>query len=229
MKTCPTCNRPYSDETMVYCLADGARLVNVSRKLDLDATWRLSPPAAEQSITQVPPTLAAHQTAEPKPLTTLQYQPGLQHAPQQPPQTADSTPRGTRSVLPWIFAIVVVLAGSGVLIAWIVTRSRGDSAVTQTPVTTQVPATSPEPTAEPAADPKVEAKTAKNSDKSQPVNVSSATAPKNSAAKSQGLVPLPSRKSGIANERKTDAVSVKKEKKKEEPRPTGESFIPVKP
>ena len=80
MKTCPTCNRPYSDETMVYCLADGARLVNVSRKLDLDATWRLSPPAAEQSITQVPPTLAAHQTAEPKPLTTLQYQPGLQHA-----------------------------------------------------------------------------------------------------------------------------------------------------
>jgi hypothetical protein len=33
----------YSDEQMIFCLADGAQLLNVKRNVDLDATWRLSP------------------------------------------------------------------------------------------------------------------------------------------------------------------------------------------
>jgi len=219
---------------MVYCLADGAQLVNVSRKLDLDATWRLSPPPPEPppiQRSQIPPTVAAHVTAEPRPQSTIRFQPELQRAqlelPRAQPLTSESSVSGTRSVLPWLFAIVLVLAGSGVLIAWIVTRNRTDASATQTPLATQLPSPTPEPTT--AAN--VETKTAENSDKAKPVNRSSGTGTKNGSAKSQGIVPVPVPllTPTVVHDRKSDAVSVKKEKKKEEPKPTGETFSPVKP
>lgn len=59
MKRCPTCKRTYADETLTYCLADGALL---SAPYDPEATERLaSPPPRDFPPTEVLP-------AEPAPL-----------------------------------------------------------------------------------------------------------------------------------------------------------------
>jgi hypothetical protein len=219
MKTCPVCQRPYADETMIYCLADGTQLVNVSRRLDLDATWRLTPARVEPPPTEIAPTVAARQTGEGKPQTTIEYSPAMHAARQVPSNTA--TVSG-RSVLPWIFllAIVVVVAGSGIIVAVILTRNRNAEAV-QVPTTTQQTA--------------VPANTNTNSvgTPGQQPGAPSVSATKANSNKTQAL--SPTRKTTLVPERRrrdtgTGPGTVTIEKKKvEPPKPTGESFIPVKP
>jgi len=222
MKTCPVCQRPYVDETMIFCLADGAQLINVSRKLDLDATWRLSPSVVDPPPTQIAPTVAAHQTEQSKPQSTLQYLPELQMA---APPSASVAARSTRSVLPWVFAMVVVLAASGILIAWILTRDRAAKGLsTQLPTATQQST----PTASTATTP------SGTTEKVQNANSGSVTKP--TSAKTQPIsaraliAPTPVRKTPSTSDRtKREAVDARREKKVEQPKPTGESFIPVKP
>jgi hypothetical protein len=51
MKTCPTCNRTYADESLTYCLADGSLL---SAPYDPEATQRLHlPPSSNSAQTEV--------------------------------------------------------------------------------------------------------------------------------------------------------------------------------
>jgi hypothetical protein len=51
MKTCPTCNRTYADESLTYCLADGSLL---SAPYDPEATHRLHlPPGSNSAQTEV--------------------------------------------------------------------------------------------------------------------------------------------------------------------------------
>src|ERR1043166_7563373 len=208
MKTCPVCQRPYADETMMFCLADGAELVNVSRRLDLDATWRLTPPKTEPA-----PTVAAPQANESKPQSTIEYRPELLVA---QPHTVTSVPHKSRSVLPWIFGMVVVLAGSAILIAVILTRSR-----------TSQPEQLPTATQQSTPSPATEMKTADKSIATSP-NVN-----KPRSASTQTAVP--GVKSLISSERRTserdrpkrETSKVTPDKKKEQPKPTGESFIPV--
>jgi hypothetical protein len=225
MKTCPVCQRPYVDETMIFCLADGAQLINVSRKLDLDATWRLSPSVVDPPPTQIAPTVAAHQTDQSKPQSTIQYRPELQMA---APASASVAARPTRSVLPWVFAMVVVLAASGILIAWILTRNR-----TEKGLSTQLPAATQQST--PASS---SATTSGTAETAPSVNANSANVTKRTSSKTQPIpaealtTPTPSRKTSSTNDRtKREAGDVRRESKKtEQPKPSGgESFIPVKP
>ena len=219
MKTCPVCQRPYADETMVYCLADGTQLVNVSRRLDLDATWRFTPARVEPPPTQIAPTVAARQTDEAKPQTTIEYRPEM-HAPQ--PAPANGPAAGGRSVLPWIFvlAIVVVIAGSGVLIAVILSRSRNAEAV-QGPTSTQQ-------TAVPSS-----TNTNSGGTSTQQPGPSSVSGIKPNSNKTQALAPT--RRTPIVPERRRrdtgtgPGTTTIDKKKVEPPKPTGESFIPVKP
>src|ERR1051325_4161177 len=153
MKTCPVCQRPYADETMMFCLADGAQLVNVSRRLDLDATWRFTPPKTEPA-----PTVAAPQIEPAKPQSTIRYQPELQGV---QPGTVTSAPIKNRSVIPWIFGMVVVLAGSGIVIALILTRIPSSQPEQPSTVTQQ---SVPSPT------PAIENKAADKSAATSPVN-----------------------------------------------------------
>ncbi|MFN2577369.1 MAG: PAN domain-containing protein [Pyrinomonadaceae bacterium] len=118
MKTCPSCNRKYEDATMMFCLQDGTRLVS-DVKND-QATWHLpqSPVTEPARAVPVPATTASPQatiTARPE-----QFQAKPQFAASQ----TNPEDRSRRSPLPWILAIIFVLGASGVLIAWIVTRSR---------------------------------------------------------------------------------------------------------
>lgn len=210
MKTCPVCQRPYADDTMIYCLADGSKLVNVSRRLDLDATWRLTPEKVEPPPTQVAPTVPSRPTEETTPQSAIQYRSELQGV---QPNIVNSVPDHGRSVLPWIFAMVVVLAASGILVAVILTRSRNSQSF-QIPTTTQQ-------TAAPAG---TETKT---TDK----QVNSTTANVNRSKSVNSQEPAPGGKFLIAsNRRMRDTPTVTPDKKKvEQPKPTGGSFIPIKP
>ena len=209
MKTCPVCQRPYADETMMFCLADGAQLVNVSRRLDLDATWRLTPPK-----TELAPTVAAPQVNEAKPQSTIEYRPELQMA---QPNAVTSVTGSGRSVLPWIFGMVLVLAGSGILIAFILTRTR-NSESQQLPTATQQSTPSPSPET-------------KSSDKSAATSPANVNKPRSSSPQTT----VPAVKALISSERPTSNERRKREtskvtpdkKKVEQPKPTGESFIPA--
>jgi hypothetical protein len=52
MKSCPACNRIYADETLTYCLEDGAAL---SAPYEPEQTQRLPPPRATTPATEVLP------------------------------------------------------------------------------------------------------------------------------------------------------------------------------
>ena len=214
MKTCPVCQRPYADETMIFCLADGAQLVNVSRRLDLDATWRFTPPK-----TELAPTVAAPQTDESKPQSTIEYRPELQAA---QPHTVTSVPQKNRSVLPWVFGMVVVLAGSAIVIAFILTRTPNSQSEQSSSATQQ---SSPSPA--------TETKTPETSTATSPVNAnkSKSTSTQGAAPGVKALISSERPRSTSGSDRpKRETSKVTPDKKKvEQPKPTGDSFIPARP
>ena len=130
MKTCPSCRKTYKDESMVFCLDGGARLVREGAAFDSNATWNLPRPG---------PTVASPRPTPPTAQSTITSRPDqLQMT---PPQVGADNTRGEsrRGALPWVFAIVLVLGASGVLIAWLVTRGRGDDVSGKYPAPTPVP------------------------------------------------------------------------------------------
>jgi len=123
MKTCPSCHRAYADESLVFCLDDGARLLRDGAAFDTDATWNLQTPAATvASPRPVAPTAQSTITARPE-----EFQ-------KAPPPVRRKESRS--AALPWVFAIVLVLGASGVLIAWLMTRGSGEETSSRYPSTT---------------------------------------------------------------------------------------------
>src|SRR5204862_8166132 len=113
-----------------------ARLVSDVK--DHQATWHLpqSPVTEPTRAATLPPTRAS-----PQPTITA----GPEQFQAKPRQTAASQgypeERSRHSVLPWILAIIFVLGASGVLIAWIVTRGRGNEPRTASNLPTPSPRT----------------------------------------------------------------------------------------
>lgn len=144
MKTCPSCSKTYEDESLVFCLDDGARLTRPG--VDANATLALPTPG---------PTVASPRPAPQTGQSTIVARP--EPFQMTPPQVTIDHPRSEsrRSVLPWVFAIVLVLGASGVLIAWLVTRGRADDTSvnrpTPTPVSGVMTTPSPEATSETAS------------------------------------------------------------------------------
>ncbi len=75
MKSCPTCNRTYTDASLNFCLEDGTPLVNPATGIDPNTTIRYTdprdtkPPAAEAYRPTTPPVYkvaepAAHQGSQ---------------------------------------------------------------------------------------------------------------------------------------------------------------------
>lgn len=127
MKTCPSCRRTYEDESLVFCLDDGARLVQEGP--DPNATWNLPLPG---------PTVASPRPTSPQAQSTITSRPEqFQRAPQV--RDDDARAESRRGTLPWVFAIVLVLGASGVLIAWLMTRGRPDDTSARYPAPTPVP------------------------------------------------------------------------------------------
>jgi hypothetical protein len=146
MKICPTCRKTYEDASIVFCLDDGASLREI-RDSDPDATLHLA---------QLPGPTVRSQGANPRPTV-----PGQATMTARPDQYQVATPHrasdaaresNSKSALPWIFGIVVVLAVAGVLVAWLVTRS-GDSGLTKNGSPTPQPSASAMPTVTPQVEP----------------------------------------------------------------------------
>ena len=127
MKTCPSCHRNYEDESLVFCLDDGTRLVRAGAA-DANATWNLPAPG---------PTVASPRPAQPTAQSTIVASP--EQFQRTPPPVASDGAESRRGLLPWVFAIVLVLAASGVLIAWFMTRGGGGDVSRKNPVSTPAP------------------------------------------------------------------------------------------
>jgi hypothetical protein len=146
MKICPTCRKTYKDPSLVFCLDDGASLREI-RDSDPDATLHLAQPPG--------PTVRA---PDPSPRPTVPSQATITARPDQyqvatVPRASDSERESkSKSALPWIFGIVVVLAVAGVLVAWLVSRS-GDNGLTKNESPTPQPSASARPTLTPKVEP----------------------------------------------------------------------------
>ncbi len=145
MKTCPICHKTYQDDTLVYCLDDGTRLDDGK---DQNATLNLPGPTVHAAGRQPSPTAPNQATITAKP----------EHY-QRPyaPAGAAGEPSSRKSSLPWIFAIVLVIGISGILVAWLLTRGRDEQARNQTggPTPTASPRSSPQATIEVTKSPEI--------------------------------------------------------------------------
>ena len=146
MKTCPSCRRSYEDDTLVFCLDDGSRLVGRQDQPDANATWRLPHTPLP---TEVSPTVMPARPTGPSPPATITARPDQY---QYRPAVSDEPAGSKRNPLPWILAIVLVVGISGVAIAYLLTRGSATNVATRnsTPdprVTSIMP--SPEPTQSP--------------------------------------------------------------------------------
>jgi hypothetical protein len=95
MKQCPACNRTYADDSITFCLADGALL---SASYDPDATQRI--PAR---LTNPPPTEVL--TAQPAPTEVLPH-----YLPQAQPVRANNSTKYLLVALLLIFVVGGILA-----------------------------------------------------------------------------------------------------------------------
>jgi hypothetical protein len=139
MKTCPACKRTYEDDSLVYCLDDGARLAREAAGSDPNATWNLPAPG---------PTVASPRPAHPTAQSTISA------LPEQFKATPSPLPRNESrtSALPWVFAIVLVLGASGVLIAWFMTRAGGGDSSARYAAPTPAPSIMSTPSRDRAAE-----------------------------------------------------------------------------
>src|SRR2546423_7518108 len=126
MKTCPLCRRSYEDDSLVFCLDDGTRLVARQDQPDPNATLHL--PQAP-GPTEVPPTVMPARPTVPSPQPTITARPDqFQYR-----QAVDEPSNHKRNPLPWILAIVFVIGISAVAIAFILTRGGSTNVATKNP------------------------------------------------------------------------------------------------
>lgn len=112
MKQCPTCNRTYADETLTFCLDDGAPLI---ASYDAEATQRIPAPRT----TNPPPTEAAGYSL---------------------PRVEPVRPAGNPALMYIIIALLALLVGGGAVALILNTRDKERASTpTPAPTSTQTP------------------------------------------------------------------------------------------
>lgn len=116
MKSCPTCNRTYPDDTLAFCLVDGAVL---SAPYDPEQTRRIPPTrATSPAATEVLPSSASGESSTP-PQSTI-HAPAPQVPPLHPPNvSAATTESPKKSILPWLLISGAILL-VGVFGVWMI-------------------------------------------------------------------------------------------------------------
>ena len=144
MKRCPTCQSTYTDDSLRFCLQDGATLVSMSGSsssggatpLDTDKTLQLNswerpndPPPTEILSPSVLPTIASPRT----PVTTPQQSPRPTEA--SAPNfaaplaaTPPPRPKSNALVIPLTIAATVIVLGAGGLGAWLLLGDKENGA-----------------------------------------------------------------------------------------------------
>ena len=168
MKTCPSCHRSYSDETMKFCLDDGTSLVREFTSPDNPGATLVLP---DSRVIKSPPTVAGPQPTLPYNAGQMQMNPGAFGAPD-----LSAREPARRSPLPWLLGIAIVIGVSAIIIAWILTRSSGEAsqqAATSTTSSQQssekAAQTNPDSIKQPvAATPESESQSQKANEKAKP-------------------------------------------------------------
>lgn len=135
MKSCPTCQKRYED-TMRFCLDDGSLLSK-----DLDATG--SGPGAEPTLHLPGHTTGQPATAPGSPrstMTSMGFQPAAGAASLSTQVPAGHDGRGSRGML-WVI-IALIIGGSGIAIALIITRGYTREAASTSQAATPIPGSS---------------------------------------------------------------------------------------
>src|SRR5882672_473663 len=123
MKTCPSCNRSYTDEALNFCLQDGSPLVNAPLTSETTAESRNPDPPATQIY---------HPNAPVPPPPGGQggpYQQQYSPMPQYTPMAMAPQPRRSTAIW-WILgalAVVVVLGFGGVIVLIAITSMSSES------------------------------------------------------------------------------------------------------
>lgn len=139
MKRCPTCQRIYTDDTLRFCLEDGAALVTESASMD--QTLLLDPSqasAGESPPTEildyaVPPTVLAPdkdatlRRQRPAPTIRQQGRPTVKEFAQEVAPASVPRQRSTSSVVAVTVVATVLLLGLGGLGAWLILKDKNSS------------------------------------------------------------------------------------------------------
>ena len=131
MKSCPTCQRIYTDDTLSYCLEDGTRLVpgsdaDLGRTLVLgDTDAQHDPPPTEILPPSLAPTIGAQQK-QPTPTVRQQARATQQDQPEAHALGVASVPerKNTTSVVALTVAATILLLGLGGLGTWLLLRDK---------------------------------------------------------------------------------------------------------
>ena len=129
MKRCPTCQRRYADETLNFCLEDGAPLVQYNPSTDETLTLDAGePPPTEILDPALAPTIG---TRPAKPAATARQEARAtrrEEIQNFAPAHAAATPpaRSTTSVVALTVAATILLLALGGLGAWLLLRDTGD-------------------------------------------------------------------------------------------------------
>ncbi|HEY0375538.1 MAG TPA: hypothetical protein VGC87_01120 [Pyrinomonadaceae bacterium] len=165
MKCCPTCQRIYTDDTLRFCLEDGAALRTVDARADADRTLALTegggPPPTEVLDD---PALAPTLPARGRPSAQVPPAQSTWRGRYEPPAPPVVKRRSTASVVTLTVVATVLLLGLGGVVAWqlmkddnkAVTKGTGDqenaNVITRDGgnVSTPSPTATPTPTPPPA-------------------------------------------------------------------------------
>jgi hypothetical protein len=128
MKRCPTCQRSYTDDTLNFCLEDGAPLKSVSRA-SLDETLTLDanePPPTEILLDPaLGPTVRAY-----KPPTTIRQEARRTRDEFQDLAAPAPKVRKTSSVVALTVVATILLLGLGGMGAWLLLKDKNDGSNT---------------------------------------------------------------------------------------------------
>ncbi|MDX6305880.1 MAG: periplasmic protein TonB [Blastocatellia bacterium] len=155
MTSCPTCGRTYEDETMRFCLDDGASLSvgsSASGSRVPAPTLRMPAPVTEQPTIRV--TEPAMNLPGPPAAATAQF--------------AASGGAGRGRGLLWL-AVALIIGASAIVVAFILTRSRQPDVASVTPPVSSSPAAN-QSSSSPAPDSTVESRKADEPANSSQVN-----------------------------------------------------------
>ena len=126
MKRCPTCQRIYADETLNFCLEDGATLHSATGTTTQDETLALN--ANEPPPTEIlPPGLAPTIRAQKPPTTVRQEGRATRHEFQDLAAPSSVKQRNTTSVVALTVVATILLLALGGLGAWLLLRDNTSS------------------------------------------------------------------------------------------------------
>lgn len=169
MKRCPTCQSTYTDDSLRFCLQDGAPLQSVSSgasAFDAEKTLRIEsaerrdePPPTEIMSPSALPTYPSSKSPATIPQQSRPTEFAAPNLTAQPAAAAPAAPKSNVLVIPITIAATVLVLALGGLGAWLLlgskdnagpgnTRVDGDR-TTRTTTTSSSPATSPSATTSP--------------------------------------------------------------------------------